>query len=195
MIGFLPHSEFRTSFVIRASGLYLNPLSIFHFLCEFSQMRRAIYPGSFDPVTNGHLDVIERARKLFDEVVVAVADNDEKQPLFSLKERLDLLRETAGRIGNVRVAQFKGLLVEFARAEDAGAVIRGLRAVSDFEFEFQMALMNRKLDAVVETIFLMPKEDYTYLSSRIVKEIARLGGDVSSFVPACVAKALSRKFI
>jgi pantetheine-phosphate adenylyltransferase len=158
-------------------------------------MRRAIYPGSFDPVTNGHLDVIERARKLFDEVVVAVADNDEKQPIFSLKERLDLLRETAGRIGNVRVAQFKGLLVGFARAEDAGAVIRGLRAVSDFEFEFQMALMNRKLDAVVETIFLMPKEEYTYLSSRIVKEIARLGGDVSSFVPACVAKALSRKFI
>lgn len=146
-------------------------------------------------MTNGHLDVIERARKLFDEVVVAVADNDEKQPLFSLKERLDLLQETTGRIGNVQVAQFKGLLIEFARTEDAGAVIRGLRAVSDFEFEFQMALMNRKLDAVVETIFLMPKEEYTYLSSRIVKEIARLGGDVSSFVPACVAKALSRKFI
>ena len=132
-------------------------------------MRRAIYPGSFDPVTNGHLDVIERARKLFDEVVVAVAHNDEKQPLFSLKERLDLLRETAGRIDNVR-------------------------AVSDFEFEFQMALMNRQLNAAVETIFLMPKEEYTYLSSRIVKEIARLGGDVSNFVPACVAKALSRKF-
>jgi len=164
------------------------------FLCEFSQMRRAIYPGSFDPVTNGHLDVIERARKLFDEVVVAVAHNDEKQPLFSLKERLDLLQETAGRIDNVRIAEFEGLLVEFARAEQAGAVIRGLRAVSDFEFEFQMALMNRKLDAAVETIFLMPKEEYTYLSSRIVKEIARLGGDVSSFVPACVAKALRRKF-
>ena len=157
-------------------------------------MRRAIYPGSFDPVTNGHLDVIERARKLFDEVVVAVAGNDEKQPLFSLKERLDLLRETAGSIDNVRVAQFKGLLVDFAKAEDAGALIRGLRAVSDFEFEFQMALMNRKLDAAVETIFLMPKEEYTYLSSRIVKEIARLGGDVSSFVPACVAKALAKKF-
>src|SRR5256886_10919478 len=115
-------------------------------------MRRAIYPGSFDPVTNGHLDVIERARNLFDEVVVAVAHNDEKQPLFSLKERLDLLRETAGRIDNVRIAEFKGLLVEFANAEKAGAVIRGLRAVSDFEFEFQMALMNRKLDAAVETI-------------------------------------------
>jgi pantetheine-phosphate adenylyltransferase len=157
-------------------------------------MRRAIYPGSFDPVTNGHLDVIERARKLFDEVVVAVAHNDEKQPLFSLEDRLNLLRETAAKIDNVRIAEFQGLLVEFARKEEAGAVIRGLRAVSDFEFEFQMALMNRKLDAAVETIFLMPKEEYTYLSSRIVKEIARLGGDVSGFVPACVAKALRRKF-
>jgi pantetheine-phosphate adenylyltransferase len=170
--------------------------SAFHFriLCEFSPMRRAIYPGSFDPVTNGHLDVIERARKLFDEVIVAVAHNDEKQPLFCLEERLDLLRETAGGIANVRIAEFEGLLVGFAKAQNAGAVIRGLRAVSDFEFEFQMALMNRKLDAAVETIFLMPKEEYTYLSSRIVKEIARLGGDISSFVPACVAKALSRQF-
>jgi pantetheine-phosphate adenylyltransferase len=157
-------------------------------------MRRAIYPGSFDPITNGHLDVIERARKLFDEVVVAVAHNDEKQPLFSLKDRLDLLGETAGKIDNVRIAEFEGLLVEFARKEEAGVVIRGLRAISDFEFEFQMALMNRKLDSAVETIFLMPKEEYTYLSSRIVKEIARLGGDISGFVPACVAKALSRKF-
>ncbi len=157
-------------------------------------MRRAIYPGSFDPVTNGHLDVIERGRKLFDEVIVAVASNDEKRPFFSLEERLDLLQQTAGKIENVRIAEFSGLLVEFARAEQAGAVIRGLRAVSDFEFEFQMALMNRKLDPAVETIFLMPKEEYTYLSSRIVKEIARLRGDVSGFVPACVAKALSRKF-
>jgi pantetheine-phosphate adenylyltransferase len=157
-------------------------------------MRRAIYPGSFDPVTNGHLDVIERARKLFDEVVVAVAHNDEKQPLFSLEQRLDLLRETAGQIENVRIAEFSGLLVEFARAKNARAVIRGLRAVSDFEFEFQMALMNRNLNAAVETIFLMPKEEYTYLSSRIVKEIARLGGDVANFVPDCVVKALSGKF-
>jgi pantetheine-phosphate adenylyltransferase len=178
----------------RSADTPTNLLFISKFLCEFSQMRRAIYPGSFDPVTNGHLDVIERARKLFDEVVVAVAHNDEKQPLFSLDERLDLLRQTAGKIGNVRIAEFNGLLVEFARARKAGAVIRGLRAVSDFEFEFQMALMNRQLDAAVETIFLMPKEEYTYLSSRIVKEIARLGGDVSSFVPACVANALSRRF-
>src|SRR6266567_4368956 len=139
-------------------------------------MKRAIYPGSFDPVTNGHLDVVERARKLFDEVIVAVAHNDEKQPLFPLKERLDWL------------------LVEFALQQKANAVIRGLRAVSDFEFEFQMALMNRKLEGNVETIFLMPKEEYTYLSSRLVKEIARLGGDVSKFVPSIVAAALGKKF-
>jgi len=157
-------------------------------------MRRAIYPGSFDPITNGHLDVIERARKLFDQVIVAVAHNDEKQPLFSLQERLDLLIQTAGRFDNVKIAEFEGLLVQFARQEKASVVIRGLRAVSDFEFEFQMALMNRKLDSAVETIFLMPKEEYTYLSSRIVKEIARLGGDISGFVPECVAKALNTKF-
>ena len=156
-------------------------------------MRRAIYPGSFDPVTNGHLDVVERARKLFDEVIVAVADNDEKSPLFTLEERLDLLRQTLGKIDMVRITHFTGLLVDFARKQEATAVIRGLRAISDFEFEFQMALMNRKLEAAVETIFLMPKEDYTYLSSRIVKEIARLGGDVSKFVAAPVAKALAAK--
>jgi pantetheine-phosphate adenylyltransferase len=156
-------------------------------------MRRAIYPGSFDPVTNGHLDVIERARKLFDEVIVSVAHNEEKQPLFTLEERLDLLREALGKIDNVRIAHFEGLLVDFAKKEEARAVIRGLRAISDFEFEFQMALMNRKLEAAVETIFLMPKEEYTYLSSRIVKEIARLGGDVSSFVPKVVGEALGKK--
>ena len=157
-------------------------------------MRRAIYPGSFDPVTNGHVDVVERARKLFDEVIVAVAHNDEKQPLFPLPERLDLLQQTVGKMENVRIAQFHGLLVDFAAAQQASAVIRGLRAVSDFEFEFQMALMNRKLESSVETIFLMPKEEYTYLSSRLVKEIARLGGDVSKFVPDLVAKALRKKF-
>jgi pantetheine-phosphate adenylyltransferase len=157
-------------------------------------MKRAIYPGSFDPVTNGHLDVVERARKLFDEVIVAVAHNDEKQPLFSLEQRLEFLKQTVGKIDNVRISQFDGLLVEFARAEEASAVIRGLRAVSDFEFEFQMALMNRKLESSVETIFLMPKEEYTYLSSRLVKEIARLGGDVSKFVPSVVVTTLGRKF-
>jgi pantetheine-phosphate adenylyltransferase len=156
-------------------------------------IRRAIYPGSFDPVTNGHLDVIDRARKLFDEVIVGVAHNDQKHPLFSLEERLGLLKSALGRIKNVEIAPLNGLLVNFAVARKATAVIRGLRAISDFEFEFQMALMNRKLEAKVETIFLMPKEEYTYLSSRIVKEIARLGGDVTSFVPTAVAKALGTK--
>ena len=138
--------------------------------------------------------MVERAGKLFDEVIVAVAQNDEKQPLFSLGERLDMLKQTVGKLANVRIAQFDGLLVEFARVEKANAVIRGLRAVSDFEFEFQMALMNRKLEGSVETIFLMPKEEYTYLSSRLVKEIARLGGEVSKFVPGVVATALGKKF-
>jgi pantetheine-phosphate adenylyltransferase len=156
-------------------------------------MRRAIYPGSFDPVTNGHLDVIERARKLFDTVVVAVAHNDQKQPLFSLEERLGFLRKVAGSLKGVEIAPLDGLLVEFATQQNAHAVVRGLRAVSDFEFEFQMALMNRKLEADVETIFLMPKEEYTYLSSRIVKEIARLGGDVRKFVPSCVVESFAQK--
>ena len=156
-------------------------------------MRRAIYPGSFDPVTNGHLDVIERARKLFDEIVVAVAVNDQKAPFFTLDERLGFLRQVTAPLEGVTVAPLDGLLVEFAAQQNAHAVVRGLRAISDFEFEFQMALMNRKLEAKVETIFLMPKEEYTYLSSRIVKEIARLGGDVSGFVPRCVRESFEKK--
>ena len=156
-------------------------------------MRRAIYPGSFDPVTNGHLDVIDRARKLFDQVIVAVAHNEQKQPLFTLDERLELLRGTIGNLDRVQIAPLDGLLVDFAVQQRATAVIRGLRAVSDFEFEFQMALMNRKLEASVETIFLMPKEEYTYLSSRIVKEIGRLGGDIAKFVPPKVVEAFHRK--
>lgn len=158
-------------------------------------MRRAIYPGSFDPVTNGHLDVIDRAAKLFDEVLVAVAVNSQKQPLLTVEERLNLLAHTtAPHGGKVRLVRLEGLLVDYARREGAAAIIRGLRAVSDFEFEFQMALMNRKLEPTVETIFLMPKEEYTYLSSRIIKEIARLGGDVGSFVPDCVGVALRDKY-
>ncbi len=156
-------------------------------------MRRAIYPGSFDPVTNGHLDVIERARKLFDEVIVAVAPNEQKSPMFTLEERLEFLRSSIVENGRVQVATFDGLLVDFALAQEASAVIRGLRAISDFEFEFQMALMNRKLNAKVETIFLMPKEEYTYLSSRIVKEIARLGGDIAMFVPPQVVAAFAKR--
>jgi pantetheine-phosphate adenylyltransferase len=156
-------------------------------------MRRAIYPGSFDPITNGHLDVIERAAKLFDQVIVAVAVNDQKQSLFTAEERVRLIEEGVKDLPNVTVASFSGLLVEFARRESANAVVRGLRAVSDFEFEFQMALMNRKLDEQIETIFLMPAEQYTYLSSRIVKEVSRFGGNIRPFVPECVEKALEIK--
>ena len=155
-------------------------------------MRRAIYPGSFDPITYGHLDVLQRAASLFDEVVIAVAFNDRKSSLFSSDERLALISGVL-TLPNVRVAKFDGLLVEFARAQGACALVRGLRAVSDFEFEFQMALMNRKLECRIETIFLMPREEYTYLSSRIVKEIARLGGNVDAFVPPSVIAALREK--
>ena len=157
-------------------------------------MRRVIYPGSFDPITNGHLDVINRAATLFDEVVVAIAFNEQKRSLFSAEERVALIRDVSCTLPNIRIVQFDGLLMNFARAQEATAVVRGLRAVSDFEFEFQMALMNRKLEPLIETIFLMPAEKYTYLSSRIVKEIARLGGDVSAFVPVSVAKALREKY-
>ena len=157
-------------------------------------MRRAIYPGSFDPITAGHLDVIHRAARLFDEVIVAVAHNDQKKSMFTADERMALIRENTASVGNIRVASFDGLLVEFARRENAAAVVRGLRAVSDFEFEFQMALMNRKLEPAIETIFLTPREEYTYLSSRIVKEIARLGGNVEAFVPPSVVRALREKF-
>lgn len=156
-------------------------------------MRRAIYPGSFDPVTNGHLDVLHRAAKLFDEVIIAVAINEQKTGLFPPEERVALLRQETSGLANVRVMQMSGLLVEFARAQEANAVVRGLRAISDFEYEFQMALMNRKLDPEVETLFLTPREELTYLSSRIVKEIARLGGNVEAFVPASVARALRDK--
>lgn len=157
-------------------------------------MRRAIYPGSFDPVTNGHLDIIERALKLFDEVIVAVAINSQKSPCFSADERVDFIHQaTVERKLAVRVERLDGLLVDAAQKSGAIAIVRGLRAVSDFEFEFQMALMNRKLVGNVETIFLMPKEDYTYLSSSMIKEIARLGGNVEKFVPACVLKALSER--
>jgi pantetheine-phosphate adenylyltransferase len=150
----------------------------------------AIYPGSFDPVTNGHIDVIERAVRLFDHVIVAVAHNEGKSPLFSMQERQELLAESLSHLSGVEIVCFEGLLVDLVRERGVRAVIRGLRAVSDFEFEFQMALMNRKLEPEFESVFLMPREDYTYLSSRIVKEIARLGGNVSAFVPPCVAGAL-----
>ncbi len=157
-------------------------------------MRTVIYPGSFDPITNGHLDVVQRAARLFDRVIVAVAENDGKQPLFTLAERRQLIARATRQIPNVETDSFTGLLIDYARARRAQAIIRGLRAVSDFEFEFQLALINRRMNDAIETIFLMPRETYTFLSSRIVKEICRLGGDVSAFVPAAVNTALRRKY-
>jgi pantetheine-phosphate adenylyltransferase len=156
-------------------------------------MRIAICPGSFDPLTNGHLDVIQRATKLFDRVVVAVAHNEAKQPFFSLAERIQMTQEAVRHLSAVQVDSFDCLLVEFAERIKAQAIVRGLRAVSDFEFEFQLALMNRNLDERVETIFMMPKDTYTYLSSRMIKEIARLGGDVTQFVPPNIKVALESK--
>jgi pantetheine-phosphate adenylyltransferase len=153
----------------------------------------AVYPGSFDPITNGHLDVIERAARMFDRVIVAVAVNPDKKPLFPANERMAMARESVRRLKNVEVDDFDGLLVDYAKRNGATVVVRGLRAVSDFEFEFQMALMNRKLNPRVETIFLMPKDEYTFISSRLVREIAELGGDVSDFVPAVVQSALRKR--
>ena len=158
-------------------------------------MRTAVYPGSFDPITNGHLDVIQRASRLFDRVIVAVAINESKTPLFSMKERKHLAGKSVQHLKNVEVDTFTGLLVDYVEEKGGEAVIRGLRAVSDFEFEFQLALMNRKLNERVETIFMMPKETYTFISSRMIKEVAKLGGDVSGFVPQHVGSALKEKFM
>lgn len=154
---------------------------------------RAIYPGSFDPITYGHLDIIERALAMFDHLIVAVAASDSKAPLFSADERAELIRAALPADANVTVKTFDDLLIHFAQREESFTVIRGLRAISDFEFEFQMALMNRRLDARLETVFLTPKEDCTFISSRIVKEVARLGGDVSAFVPPVVAETLTAR--
>ena len=156
-------------------------------------MKVAVYPGSFDPLTNGHVDLIRRGTRIFDRVLVAVLVNTEKDPLFTVDERIGMIRAIFRRQQKVKVKAFSGLLVDFLRAEKATVVVRGLRVVSDFEYEFQMALMNRKLDPGVETIFLTPKEDLSYLSSRLVKEVHRLGGDVSALVPSIVHRALERK--
>ena len=158
-----------------------------------SPMRTVVYPGSFDPITNGHLDVVQRAAKMFDQVILAVANNETKHPLFSLEERKQMALSAVSNLSNVVVETFEGLLVDYVVHHKACAVVRGLRAVSDFEFEFQLALMNRKLNENVETVFLMPKDSYSFLSSRLVKEVARLKGDVSPFVPTEVVEALRAK--
>jgi pantetheine-phosphate adenylyltransferase len=153
-------------------------------------MTTAIYPGSFDPITFGHLDVMERAAKLFDRLLIAVAHNDEKKPLFTATQRMELIEDSIGPHANVEIVSFDGLLVDFARKSGATAVVRGLRAVTDFEYEFQMALMNKTLSPELETVFLTSREAFTYLSSRVIKEVARLGGDITKFVPPPVAAAL-----
>ncbi len=155
--------------------------------------KRAIYPGTFDPVTNGHIDLIKRARAIFPELIVAVADNAQKSPLFSVRERVAMLKKATSAMKGVEVCDFRGLVVNFARKRKSKVLIRGLRMISDFEYEFQMALTNRKLAYDIETIFLMPHESYSYISSKLLKEASFLGADLSSFLPGFVEKELKKK--
>jgi len=160
-------------------------------------MRRAIYPGSFDPVTNGHLDIIERGCKLFDEIIIGILVNPDKSPFFTVEERQEMLTEVVRSISKgeclVRVDSFSGLLVKYAMAQQANVIVRGIRAISDYEYEFQMALMNRRLEPSLETVFMMPAEAYSYVSSRLVKEVLQLGGPVSGLVPDVVEKRMKEK--
>ena len=157
-------------------------------------MKVALYPGSFDPLTNGHVSIIQRGLKMFDRLIVAVANNPKKTPLFSVEERQRFIREAVGGDPRVEVDSFNGLLVDHARALNVGVVLRGLRAVSDFEYEFQLANMNRRLDSNMETVFMMTGEDYFYVSSQLIREVASFGGDVSGMVPECVLEALRARF-
>lgn len=157
------------------------------------QKVKAIYPGSFDPTTNGHLDLIARASRIFDHLVVAVLNNSEKSALFSVPERVEMLSEAVQHIDNVSVATFNGLMVDFAREQRAQAVVRGIRAISDYEYEFQMALMNRRLAPELETVFMMPAEKYSYVSSRLIKEVFRLGGSVDGLVPPNIVERLRER--
>lgn len=150
----------------------------------------AVYPGSFDPVTNGHVDIIARSRLLFDRLTIAVLKNPGKQPLFTVRERLALLRELYGEDSSIQVESFDGLLIDFALARGASVIVRGIRYVSDFEYEFQMALMNRRLDSRIETVFMLPSESYSYVSSRLVKEVFHFGGSIRGLVPECVERQL-----
>jgi pantetheine-phosphate adenylyltransferase len=160
-------------------------------------MRRAIYPGSFDPVTNGHLDIIERGCKLFDEIIIGILVNPDKQPFFTLEERHEMLTEVLEEINQsgceVRVDSFRGLLVNYAVAQQANVIVRGIRAISDYEYELQMALMNRRLEPGIETVFMMPAETYSYVSSRLVKEVFQLGGTVAGLVPPVIEKRMKEK--
>ncbi len=154
----------------------------------------AIYPGTFDPITNGHIDLVQRTLKIFGEVIIAVAPSQKKEPLFTIEERLGLIEESIKKLKGARVEAFNGLLVDYARSRKSIAILRGLRAVSDFEYELQMALMNRRLNANIETVFMMPSEEYTFLTSTMVKEVASFGGAVKGLVPAVVENALRDKF-
>jgi len=157
-------------------------------------MRKIIYPGTFDPIHNGHIDIATRAAKLFDELEFVVAVNVEKKPLFSADERFEMIKESTAQIDNIKVSQFTGLVVDYAKKSNAIAIIRGLRHVSDFEFEFQMAMMNFHLNSEIASLFMMPDEKYIHLNSTVVKDVIRNGGDVSAFVPSCVKEALLSKY-
>ena len=157
-------------------------------------MKRIVYPGTFDPIHNGHLDIARKAAELFDELILVVAVNQEKSPLFNDKERVDLIKKSLSDVKNVEVATFNGLVVDFVRSTESVAIIRGLRHVSDFEFEFQMAMMNFNLNPNVKSLFMMPDEKYIHLNSTVIRDVARLGGDISDYVPKCVQDALYKQY-
>ena len=157
-------------------------------------MKRIVYPGTFDPIHNGHLDIAKKAAELFDELILVVAVNQEKSPLFSDAERVDLIKKSLSKVKNIKVDTFEGLIVDFVRSTDSVAIIRGLRHVSDFEFEFQMAMMNFNLNPNIKSMFMMPDEKYIHLNSTVIKDVARLGGDISDYVPKCVQDALYDRY-
>ena len=157
-------------------------------------MKIAVYPGTFDPITNGHIDIINRGLRIFDKIIVTVAVNPGKSPLFNLEERIEMIEKSVGKIENVEVAQFQGLIADYLKSVDAIAMIRGLRAISDFEYEFQMSLMNRKLNDKVETVFLMPAQEYIHLNSTLIKEVSSFNGDITEYVPKNVEDKLNEKF-